>query len=799
MPINRFNLSDLVSIQRKSFFNLLEQGLIEEIEKINPIRINKNKKIVFYPKHYKMTRPEYTPQDAIKCSASYTSKLFVPVLLQTKTKNTDNSSVVRSLTCWMYIGDIPLMTKQGHFIFNGGARIIVNQVLRSPGVHFKKKEYNISEARLVVDRPSPISPETKEKVKNTSHKTIDFVDPHMATTQITSVYADFICFSGTWLRLEMDKEKRIWAKLKNTPKLPIYWLLLAMGLSDKIIFQKIQNPSQLLKVFINVSTSSILKRNKARARSRKNARIVPRGDYNPFYKLYIEYVEQIRTLYKLKPTDLIYSNLGSNTSKKDKDKDKDNTEYRRSQYTNHAPVDLNPKSSNNAFSSGLNARIGSNDGSNHAPVLSFEFTETPIQAWQAIYNKLYENKALNENTVFNVNNENNVDQNQTVLLGRRFVYNRFMNPRTYDLGKPGRLALNRKLGLTVALTQTTLTGLDVLYATDYLMKVEQGIYKPDDVDNLKNRRVRTAGELIKTQVGVGLFRLYISLLKAIEQLTSTAVEPDDSIIVFALFDPAKQKKRSKGFNSAMHEFFGTNSLSQYLDQINPLSELTHKRRLSSMGDSGVTAEAATITIRGIHPSHYGRVCPVETPEGINTGLVNSLTTYSCVYMETDTSSNRLASLKSSLVSPYYQVYKGQVQKNRVFLLNAEQEECVKLAAADINVSYTNFLPKSLIPVRVHGDFIKIQRQKVQYISVSPLQMISVAASLIPFIEHDDANRALMGSNMMRQAVPIIRPERPIVTTGLEARTVSDSGHALVAQYSGIVTYVSAKRIVINRI
>lgn len=248
----------------------------------------------------------------------------------------------------------------------------------------------------------------------------------------------------------------------------------------------------------------------------------------------------------------------------------------------------------------------------------------------------------------------------------------------------------------------------------------------------------------------------------------------------------------------MREFFGTNSLSQFLDQVNPLAELTHKRRLSSMGDNGVTAEAATLAIRGIHPSHYGRICPVETPEGKNTGLVNSLTTYSRVsfFLKTVTGPS---SIQGSLESPYYRVYKGQVLKNRVFFLNAEQEENKKLAAADINVSSAHFLPKSLIPVRINGDFLKTHKQEVQYIGVSPLQMISVAASLIPFIEHDDANRALMGSNMMRQAVPIIRPERPIVTTGLEARTVSDSGHAIIAKYSGIVTYVKKNRIVIHRI
>jgi DNA-directed RNA polymerase subunit beta len=235
----------------------------------------------------------------------------------------------------------------------------------------------------------------------------------------------------------------------------------------------------------------------------------------------------------------------------------------------------------------------------------------------------------------------------------------------------------------------------------------------------------------------------------------------------------------------MREFFGTSPLSQFMDQINPLAELTHKRRLSSMGPGGVTRDTATLAIRGIHPTHYGRICPIETPEGKNTGLVNSMTTYARV------------NPNGIIESPFYKVYKGQVQKNAgMYYFSAEQEEKIKLAAADLSVSSINFLPKSLIPVRIAEDFTKIYRSKVEYIGVSPLQMISIAASLIPFLEHDDANRALMGSNMQRQAVPLIRPERPIVGTGLEARAVSDSGHALQSKYSGLVTYVSAKKIVV---
>jgi DNA-directed RNA polymerase subunit beta len=207
-----------------------------------------------------------------------------------------------------------------------------------------------------------------------------------------------------------------------------------------------------------------------------------------------------------------------------------------------------------------------------------------------------------------------------------------------------------------------------------------------------------------------------------------------------------------------------------------------------MGPGGVTRDNATLAIRGIHPTHYGRICPIETPEGKNTGLVNSMTTYARVNHQ------------GMIESPFYRVYKGIVLKSSgLYYFSAQQEEQIKLAAADLFVSSIGFLPKSSIPVRIAEDFTKISRGDVQYIGVSPLQMISIATSLIPFLEHDDANRALMGSNMQRQAVPLIRPERPIVGTGLEARSVSDSGHVVQSKYSGVVTYVSSKKIIVTRL
>ena len=485
--------------------------------------------------------------------------------------------------------------------------------------------------------------------------------------------------------------------------------------------------------------------------------------------------------------------------------------------------------------------------------------------------------------------------------------------------------------MSISLNQTTLTPQDLLLATDYLILVSKGLREVDDIDHLKNRRVRTSGELIQLQIGIGLVRLEKNIREKMNKIQSqlfykiptrapvtpslaqvgpslffthtlkgyprgvtaypwsfptgrkgvrpSLVFPSPFVFTHTLSSPlvlpvgkergipkvrtrayaypqrgevkknegrgrhkplGERKKypfpslvgtvlqsqregpgvskvsnntvsinngntnyqprtknsieyiekltistimNTKPFNGALKEFFGSSPLSQFMDQINPLAELTHKRRLSSMGPGGVTRDSATLEIRGIHPSHYGRICPVETPEGKNTGLVNSLTAYARVnsdgYIET----------------PFYRVYKGQVQKKTgLFFFSAKQEEKIKLGAADLYTTDIGFLPLASIPVRIVEDFTKISRNAIQYVGVAPIQMISIATSLIPFFEHDDGNRALMGSNMQRQAVPIMKAQRPIVGTGLEARAVSDSGHVLQAKHSGVVTYVSSNKI-----
>lgn len=702
MPTPRFLLSDFVSIQRNSFLNFLEKGLIEEFSKRNPItNPSKTIEVFFYPEYYQLTKPKYSTRQAILKGQSYSSRLYVPVQL------TDKKSRIIQLK-WVYVADLPIMTKRGHFIINGAARVIVNQIIRSPGIYYQTKVYENFSTKW-------------------AQKADSLFERH---------YADLICQRGTWLRLEIDKDKQIWAQTKKGPKIPILWFLIAMGLTEKMIFKSVIAPNRLLYNMLEDETKPT-----------KNVYQyihTPPEAWAEIYCLFTKKKSKVDTKKEKAPS-------------KTSDSAQLNTEQ--------SPKELTAQVQRKALHLKKNQAVVK---------VQSPTTETPSDT-------------LSE-------------------LGRQFIFNKFMNPRTYDLSKQGRLNFNKKLNLSISPYQTTLTPQDLLAATDYLLKVEHGLKKVDDIDHLKNRRVRTSGELIQIQFGIGLVRLEKYIRDKIKKANSQVIpiRSNASVVnssVSAQKPTGVGAKRSfahtsnkislnsliktKVVNSALREFFGTSPLSQFMDQINPLAELTHKRRLSSMGPGGVTRDSATLDIRGIHPSHYGRICPVETPEGKNTGLVNSLTTYARVnddgYIET----------------PFYKVYKGQVQnKTGLYFFSAEHEANIKLGAADLFASDIGFLSKAKIPVRIQEEFSKISRNDVQYVGISATQMVSIATSLIPFLEHDDANRALMGSNMQRQAVPILKPERPIVGTGLEARAVSDSGHALQAKSSGLITYVSADKIIV---
>lgn len=592
-----FCIPDFVEIQRQSFLNLLDTGLIKELNKRNPItNTTQNLELIFYPEYYKLNPPEWTPKEAILKSKTYACRLYVPI----KLTNTLTKEVKIQ---WILLGDLPLMTKRGHFIVNGSPRVIVNQIVRSPGIYYK------------------------EVIKNKKR----------------TYRADLIPHRGAWLQLEIDKKRRIWAKMKKTPKISILAFLQSLGLSKEKIFQSIHYSHFLNDSFLN---------------EEKEEQGHP-----------ISSKEALLTLYS------------KTQSKKGK-------------------IEITPD------------------------------------------------------------------------LGQKWLFGKLFNLRTYDLSQSGRAQINKKLGLAIPLNTSTLTEQDILFAIDYLIKLEYGLGTLDDIDDLKNRRVRASGELIQNQLGTGFIRLE-------KEVRDKMKKPKKKLTVGNLIT-------TKPVNEALRQFFGSSQLSQFMDQINPLSELAHKRRLSSLGPGGITTKKPGMEVRGIHPSHYGRICPIETPEGQNAGLVNSLTTYA-----------RINSY-GFIETPFYNVSQGQIQKSGgPIFFSAAQEQNIILAPGDLKLSQLEFLPKNAIPARTTQEFKKVFRNEVEYISISPIQMISIATSLIPFLEHNDANRALMGSNMQRQAVPLIAPERPIVGTGLEGRVAVDSGHGVQSKTNGFVFYATGEKIIIK--
>jgi DNA-directed RNA polymerase subunit beta len=358
----------------------------------------------------------------------------------------------------------------------------------------------------------------------------------------------------------------------------------------------------------------------------------------------------------------------------------------------------------------------------------------------------------------------------TVTGGHQLLESRFFDPKRYDLGKVGRYKLNKKLHLNIPDEKRVLTSEDILASINYLINLEFDVGQIDDIDHLGNRRVRSVGELLQNQVRVGLNRLERIIR---ERMT---VSDSDSLTPASLVNP-------KPLVAAIKEFFGSSQLSQFMDQTNPLAELTHKRRISALGPGGLTRERAGFAVRDIHPSHYGRICPIETPEGPNAGLIGSLATHARV--------NQYGFIET----PYYPVEAGRVRRDlSPVYMTADEEDELRVAPGDIPTDEAGRITSDLVPVRYRQEFGTASPLEVDYVAVSPVQIISVATSLIPFLEHDDANRALMGSNMQRQAVPLLRPERPLVGTGLEPQAARDSGMVVVSRTDGYISYVSADEI-----
>ncbi|MBU2471669.1 MAG: DNA-directed RNA polymerase subunit beta, partial [Bacteroidetes bacterium] len=347
----------------------------------------------------------------------------------------------------------------------------------------------------------------------------------------------------------------------------------------------------------------------------------------------------------------------------------------------------------------------------------------------------------------------------------------FFNEKRYDLGEVGRNRMNSKLGLDTPTSTTTLTREDIISIINYLIDLQQDKRTVDDIDHLGNRRVRTVGEQIAQQFNIGMVRMARTIRERMNLRDNENLTPQDLI-------------NARTITSVINSFFGTNQLSQFMDQTNPLAEITHKRRMSALGPGGLTRERAGFEVRDVHYTHYGRLCPIETPEGPNIGLISSL----CIHAQVNSF--------GFIETPYWKVKDSKVTEEIEFL-TAEKEDIYTIAQANVTVTKDGTISDQRVKARYQSDYPIVKPEEVHYMDVAPSQIVSAAAALIPFLEHDDANRALMGSNMQRQAVPLLRPEAPIVGTGFEKKVALDSRTMIVAERSGVVEYVDSNRIVVS--
>jgi DNA-directed RNA polymerase subunit beta len=891
-------LPDFLTMQRISFCWFITQGLSEELSLFSRIQdFSQSTEYIMFGEEYSLIKPPYSLLIARKYSGNYRAQLVIPIEVRNKTINS-----VRYQHQFPIIS-LPLMTTDATFIINGCERVIVSQIIRSPGVyfeknknqkirqHFKRKlstdidklrsflpagEAFISEFDLFFPLPTPTYDPIKKKKKIVSYWQSNLIYfyslEYLKNSEKTPSIYFLQCFkfyrviSKTFhknSRIELLKLFLKWLKLKNKSvkfekelkfdniiSLFFYFnfltkLLLKYELFQISVLKNTKNStknSTLLTVLdadLMLSEKQILKFYYAYDKIINNSQqfinlklnsqlfLITKESQNwliemsnfAFLKQQIKSltpklnnVKQLIELKNLKPTIYFSVSLKEQlkyifgksklTYKSDRHKYlKTKTQFLLYRKDHEIKTNYNRKyDSKDLYTATLipeygswvrfgfqkNTKINSYkyplknqedeviiqlDKINQKPILSLlkEMGLTDLEIYQNLEHSdfFYFNKPLVINSK-RLNQPLSRFNLTSTYLKNISEFSRIFDPFYYRIGRVGRLKINSRLNLKISDRLQTITYKDIFAIIDKLISLTISKTVQDDIDHLKNRRVRSVGELLQNLFRIGFQRLVRKLRNQTNKIES------GQLLSFNII------------NATVREFFGSSQLSQYLDQTNPLSSLTHRRRISGLGPGGFDRDRISFAVRDIHPSHYGRICPIETPEGQNVGLIASLTTCARV------------NKSGFLETPFWRVINGKVIKTgKPIYLTADIEDFYKIAPADINTNKENYLIKNVIPVRYKQDFINVTPSEVDFIAISTIQVVSVAASLIPFFEHDDANRALMGSNMQRQSVPLIFPQKPIVGTGLENQIALDSGMTLNAQFSGTVTSVTANKIIIK--
>ncbi len=733
----QIEVPNLLQLQQSSYENFLmienknreTSGIEKVFSSAFPIHDAQNRLTIEYLGS-EVAAPKYTVRECMERGLTYavSLKMKTRLVLWDRDENTKEKLGVKDIKEQsIFVRDIPLMTDRTSFVVNGVERVVVNQLHRSPGVIFKEEESTTAGNKLIY------------------------------TGQI-------IPDRGSWLYFEYDPKDILYMRINKRRKVPVTIMFRAMGYSKQDILkmfyplQKINIADNQFTMDFNAddfagrlnydlvsATGEVLMASGKRLTAKKAQKFIDDGLKSVQYPL-----ETLVERYLAEP--IIDPETGEIL------------------FDTMTPIDETKLKK--MAEAGVTEFVIAND-------LAEGVDASIINAFNADADSLKLLKQTEE-----IEDENDLSairiykvmrpgEPVTKDAAKAFVNQLFFDPERYDLTKVGRMKMNHKLGLDIPEYVTVLTNEDIINTVKYVIKVKNGQGHIDDRDHLGNRRIRSIGELLGNELHNGL----IKMQKAIKDKLSTMSGPMSELMPHDLIN-------SKMITSTIMEFFSGGQLSQFMDQTNPLSEVTHKRRLSALGEGGLVKERAGFEVRDVHPTHYGRICPIETPEGQNIGLINTLAAYSMV--------NELGFIEA----PYNIVKDGKVQTGpeNVVYLTATQEEGKTIAAASNAIDANGNFVEELIEVRRDGEIMLGKATDCDYMDLSSQMVVGVAASLIPFLEHDDANRALMGSNMQRQAVPLLKPQAPMVGTGIEKLVARDAWECIKAKRAGRVEKVDAKHI-----
>jgi len=733
-------MPNLIEVQKSSYDLFLRSGDASEpadgegikgvFQSVFPIKDFNETAVLEFVK-YELEKPKFDVEECMQRDLTYSAPLKVTLRLIVfdVDEDTGAKSVKDIKEQDVFMGDMPLMTPNGTFIVNGTERVIVSQMHRSPGVFFDH-----------------------DKGKTHSSGKLLFA-------------CRIIPYRGSWLDFEFDAKDLVFARIDRRRKLPVTTLLYALGMDQEGIMDayydtveyKLEKKGKnwVTKFFperargtrptydlIDAKTGEVIAKAGEKVTPRTVKKLIDEGKVSellvPFNHIVGKYVAK----------DIINEENGA--------------------IYVEAGDELTAEIDSDGTLIGGSVKDLVDAGVKSIPVLDID----NINVGPYMRNTMVADKNMNRETaLMDIYRVMRPGEPPTVDAASALFDTLFFDSERYDLSAVGRVKMNMRLDLDAADTMRTLRNEDIVSCVKALVELRDGKGEVDDIDHLGNRRVRSVGELMENQYRVGLLRMERAIKERMSSVEIDTVMPQDLI-------------NAKPAAAAVREFFGSSQLSQFMDQTNPLSEVTHKRRLSALGPGGLTRERAGFEVRDVHPTHYGRMCPIETPEGPNIGLINSLATFARV--------NKYGFIET----PYRKVTNGKVT-DEVHYMSATEEMRHTVAQANATLDKDGNFINDLVSTRQSGEYTLAPRENVDLIDVSPKQLVSVAASLIPFLENDDANRALMGSNMQRQAVPLLQAEAPLVGTGIEGVVARDSGASIMARRAGIIDQVDAQRIVVR--